>query len=130
MLWNPLALLGGSLQWPASRGHLFSCSDEALKGSFLFAGDQADQGQGKKLECPVPLTSWVPMILKSQKPTFDRNLFALEIMQVTEKHFFPVTAITYEPQVGEGTFRGANFFFHFGKQVTYRGTKCRHCISS
>lgn len=48
---------------------------------------------------------------------FDRNLFALELMQVVETHFFPVTAVAYEPQIGEWMFRGANFVFHFGKQI-------------
>lgn len=76
----------------------------------------------QKSKYSVELTSWVTTIPEYQKPTFDGNFFALEIMQVTKQHFFPVTAIAYEAQIWEWTFWRANFFFHFGKQITCQGT--------
>lgn len=75
-----------------------SYSDETQNAALSSQITKHEQGQREKSEYSEEQTSQVTFS-KSKKPTFDRNLFALEIMQVTKKHFLPVTAIAYEPQI-------------------------------
>ena len=45
--------------------------------------------------------------------TFDTELTALVFVEVAKENFFPVTTVTEETKVRQGSFRGANLAFRF-----------------
>lgn len=49
--------------------------------------------------------------------TFYRDLFSLEIMQVTKENFLPVAPVADETQIRQRSLWRANFFFYFRKQI-------------
>lgn len=44
--------------------------------------------------------------------TFNGDLFALEIMQVAQQHFFPVAPVANETQIRQRALRRAHFLLH------------------
>lgn len=68
-----------------------------------------------------PVADWVRFWVKNHSAvvTFDGDLFALEVVHVSQQDFLPVAAVTDEPQVRERSFRRSHLLFHFGQQITY-----------
>lgn len=58
--------------------------------------------------------------------TFNGDFFALEVVQVAQKHFFPVAPVTDEAEIRERPLRRANLLLYFGQQVTCADTSHSH----